>query len=88
MELNSKEKKTECKIIITYNAEYWCEVENNYYKLLEIEDRDTTMKKERDNNNPIEKTIYKPPADHPWRKNMISRNSIRKSWNSGTNPEV
>ena len=46
------------------------------------------MKKERDNNNPIEKTIYKPPADHPWRKNMMSRNSIRKSWNSGTNPEV
>ena len=39
-------KKTECNFIITYNAEYWCEIEKKYYKLIEIENRDTTMKKE------------------------------------------
>ena len=60
-------KKTECKFIITYNAEYWCEIENNYYMLLEIENRDTTMKKEIDNDKPIEKKKYIPPKNHPWR---------------------
>ena len=44
-------KKTECKFIITYNSEYWYEIEGNYYQLVELEDRDTTMKKEIDNNN-------------------------------------
>lgn len=66
-------KKTECNFIITYNAEYWCEIENNYYQLLEIKDRNTTMKKERDNNKPSEKKQYVPPANHPWRKNMMLR---------------
>ena len=66
-------KKTECKFIITYNAEYWCEIENNYYKLLEIEDRDTTMKKEIENNKPVEKKKYVIPENHPWRKNMMRR---------------
>ena len=42
-------KKTQCTFIITYNAEYWCEIENNYYQLIEVENRDTTMKKEKDN---------------------------------------
>ena len=60
-------KKTECKFIITYNAEYWCEIENNYYMLLEIENRDTTMKKEIDNDKSIEKKKYIPPKNHPWR---------------------
>ena len=71
-------KKKECKFIITYNAEYWCEIENNYYKLTEIEDRSTTMKKEIENNKPIEKNEYKPPDNHPWRKNMM----LRKHHNS------
>lgn len=61
-------KKTECKFIITYNSEYWCEIEDNYYQLVELEDRDTTMKKEIDNNKPIEKKKYIPPKNHPWRK--------------------
>ena len=26
-------KKTECIFIITYNGEYWCKIENNYYML-------------------------------------------------------
>ena len=66
-------KKTECKFIITYNAEYWCEIEGEYYKLIELEDRNATMKKEKDNNNPVERKQYIPPAEHPWRKNMMLR---------------
>ena len=64
-------KKTECKLIITYNAEYWCEIDNNYYRLVELENRDTIMKKEIDNDKSIEKKKYIPPANHPWRKNMM-----------------
>lgn len=61
-------KKTKCTFIITYNSEYWCEIENNYYMLIEIEDRDTIMKKEKDNNKPLERKKYIPPSNHPWRK--------------------
>ena len=61
-------KKTECTVIITYNAELWCKIENNYYMLAEIEDRSTTMKKEIKNDKPIEKVKYIPPSNHPWRK--------------------
>ena len=64
-------KRTECKFIITYDGEYWCEIENDYYKLVELESRDTTMKKEKENDKPIEKKKYIPPKDHPWRKNMM-----------------
>lgn len=61
-------KKTECTFIITYNAEYWCKIEGNYYPLVELENRDSTMKKEIDNNKPIERKKYIPPSNHPWRK--------------------
>ncbi len=64
-------KKTECKFIITYNAEYWCEIEGVYYQLVEIENRNTIMKKEIDNSTSIEKKKYIPPKNHPWRKNMM-----------------
>ena len=64
-------RKTECTVLETYNAEYWCEIEQQYYKLIELENRDTTMKKEIDNDKPIEKKKYIPPKDHPWRKNMM-----------------
>ena len=63
--------KTECTVIITYNGDYWCKIENQYYMLLEIENRDSVMKKEIDNNKPIEKKKYTPPANHPWRKFKI-----------------
>ena len=62
---------TQCTFIITYNGEYWCKIEDNYYVLLELEDRDKTMKKEIDNNKPVEKIKYISPANHPWRKNMM-----------------
>ena len=67
-------KKTECTFIITYNAEYWCKIEDNYYMMLEIQDRNTIMKKEADNNKPSEKKKYIPPENHPWRKDMMLRN--------------
>ena len=66
-------KKTECTFIITYNAEYWCKIENDYYMMLEIQDRNTTMKKEADNNKASEKKKYIPPENHPWRKDMMLR---------------
>lgn len=62
---------TECTFIINYNSEYWCKIEDNYYKMLEVEKRDTTMKKEIDNNKPVEQKKYIPPANHPWRTNMM-----------------
>ena len=64
-------KKTECTVIVAYNAELWCKIEGNYYILVELEKRDTTMKKESDNNMPTEKAKYIPPNNHPWRKNMM-----------------
>ena len=66
-------KKTECKFIITYNAEYWCEIENNYYKLIEVENRDVTIKRESTSKVQVEKLKYIPPKNHPWRKNMMLR---------------
>lgn len=64
-------KKTECTVIITYNAKLWCKIENNYYMLLEIEDRSIAMKKEIENDKPTEKVKYIPPENHPWRKFKI-----------------
>lgn len=64
-------KRTECTVLVTYNSELWCKIENNYYILSEIEDRTTTMKKENKDNNKIERKKYIPPSEHPWRKNMM-----------------
>ncbi len=66
-------KKTECTVMVTYNAELWCKIEDSYYQLIELEDRSTMMKKESDNNMPTEKIKYIPPDNHPWRKNMMLR---------------
>ena len=65
-------KGTECIFIINYDGEYYCEIENHYYKLLEIENRDSVMKKESEINT-IKKEHHKyiPPKNHPWRKNMM-----------------
>ena len=65
-------KGTKCTLIINYDGEYWCEIENHYYQLTEIENRDSVMKKEIE----VEKTKkehhkYIPPKSHPWRKNMM-----------------
>lgn len=66
-------KGTKCTLIINYDGEYWCEIENHYYQLTELENRDSVMKKE--SQTEIETTKkehhkYIPPKNHPWRKNM------------------
>lgn len=61
-------KGTECIFIINYNAEYWCKIENYYYKLIELQDRSLTMIKESNIKEPKEKKKYIPPQNHPWRK--------------------
>lgn len=58
---------------LSYNAEYWCETENNYYILGGLKDRNKPMKKEADNDKITEKKKYIPQKNHPWRKNMILR---------------
>lgn len=65
--------KTKCTFIITYNSDYWCEIEGNYYQMMKLENRDLVMKKEKDNNKQTERKKYIPPANHPWRKNMMLR---------------
>lgn len=70
-------KGTKCTLIINYDGEYWCEIENHYYELNEIENRDNVMKKESEiTDSKIEKEHHKyfPPKNHPWRKNMMLRN--------------
>ena len=72
-EIISYMKKTECIVILTYDAELWCKIEDKFYLLVEIKNRDSTMKKEIENNKPVEKKKVIPPKNHPWRKNMMLR---------------
>lgn len=67
-------KGTKCILIINYDGEYWCEIENHYYQLIELENRDSVMKKEIEKKD-VKKEHHKyiPPANHPWRKNMMLR---------------
>ena len=65
-------KGTKCIFIIDYDGEYYAEIENKYYKMLELENRDSAMKKESEINTiKKEHHTYIPPANHPWRKNMM-----------------
>lgn len=68
------QKGTKCTLIIDYDGEYIGEIENHYYKMLELENRDSVMKKESEiTDSIIEKEHHKyiPPKNHPWRKNMM-----------------
>lgn len=67
-------KGTKCIFIINYDGEYWCEIENHYYQLMELKNRDLVMKKEIENKDKKkEHHKYIPPKNHPWRKNMMLR---------------
>lgn len=68
-------KGTKCTLIINYDGEYWGEIENHYYQLTELENRDSVMKKENEI-EPAKKEHHKyiPPKNHPWRKNMMLKN--------------
>ncbi len=65
-------KGTKCTLIINYDGDYWGEIENHYYQLAELENRDSIMKKESEV-LPTKKEHHKyiPPKNHPWRKNMM-----------------
>ena len=63
---------TKCTLIINYDGDYIGEIENHYYEMLELENRDSVMKKELEINSPQkEHHKYIPPKNHPWRKNMM-----------------
>ena len=67
-------KGTKCTLIIDYDGEYIGEIQDYYYKMLELENRDSVMKKESEiTDSKIEKEHHKyiPPKNHPWRKNMM-----------------
>ena len=59
-------------LLYSYDGEYIGEIENHYYKMQELENRDSVMKKESEI-NPTKKEHHKyiPPVNHPWRKNMM-----------------
>lgn len=68
------QRGTKCILIIDYDGEYIGEIENHYYQMIELENRDSVMIKESEIKT-IEKEHHKviPPANHPWRKNMMLR---------------
>ena len=71
-EVTNFQKGTKCTLIIDYDGEYIGEIENHYYRMLELENRDSVMKKESEVVT-IKKEHHKyiPPKNHPWRKNMM-----------------
>ena len=70
-EIMTYKNKTKCKVIVAYNSEYWCEIENNHYILHEVPKRAKIEKtKETEVKEKKEKIKYIPPANHPWRKDM------------------
>ena len=75
-EITNFQKGTKCTLIIDYDGKYIGEIENRYYKMLELENRDSVMKKESeitDSKTKKEHHKYIPPESHPWRKNMMLR---------------
>ena len=77
-EIINFQKGTKCTLIIDYDGEYIGEIQDYYYKMLELENRDSVMKKESEiTDSKIEKEHHKyiPPKNHPWRKNMMLKNN-------------
>lgn len=71
-EVTNFQKGTKCTLIIDYDGEYIGEIENHYYQMHELENRDLVMKKEsKINSTKKEHHKYVPPKNHPWRKNMM-----------------
>ncbi len=70
-EVTCFKRHTECTFIINYDGDYWSKIEDNYYLLLELKNRDSIMTKEIKNDRPPEKKQYIPPVNHPWRKFKI-----------------
>ena len=75
-EIVNYQKGTKCTLIINYDGEFMAEIENRYYRMLELKNRDSVMKKESEiTDSKIKKEHHKyiPPTNHPWRKNMMLR---------------
>lgn len=73
-EVTNFQKGTKCTFIIDYDGKYIGEIEDHYYQMLELKNRDSVMKKESEiADSKIEKEHHKyiPPENHPWRKNMM-----------------
>lgn len=73
-EITNFQRGTKCTLIIDYDGKYIGEIENCYYKMSELESRDSVMKKESEiTDSKIKKEHHKyiPPENHPWRKNMM-----------------
>ena len=71
-EIINFQKGTKCTLIIDYDGNYIGEIENKYYIMLELENRDSIMKKESEIK--IQKKGHHKivqPKNHPWRKNMM-----------------
>ncbi len=65
-------KGTKCILIINYDGDYWAEIENHYYQMIELKNRDSVMKRELEiETKEKEHHKYIPPKSHPWRKNMM-----------------
>lgn len=65
-------KGTKCTLIINYDGDLYADIENNYYKMIELENRDSVMIKESEIvSKEKEHHKYIPPKNHPWRKNMM-----------------
>ena len=75
-EVTNFRRGTKCILIIDYDGKYVGEIDNKYYHMIELESRDSIMKKESEiADSKIKKEHHKfiPPANHPWRKNMMLR---------------
>ena len=71
-EVTNFQKGTKCTLIINYDGEYIGEIENHYYQMFKLENRDSVMKKESEvKTKEKEHHRYVPPKNHPWRKNMM-----------------
>lgn len=71
-ELTTFMKGTKCTFIVNYDGNFYSEIENHYYQMIELENRDSIMIKETEIKcEKKEHHKYVPPANHPWRKNMM-----------------
>lgn len=58
---------TKCIVIVNYDYELWCKIENDYYKLKEVEKYVPTPINSVKKKSQVKKQ-YIPPANHPWRR--------------------
>jgi hypothetical protein len=71
-EVTNFQKGTKCTLIINYDGEYIGEIENHYYQMFKLENRNSVMKKESEvKTKEKEHHKYVPPKNHPWRQNMM-----------------